>query len=246
MNIILCDDEPLFLSSLEQKIGMWAQKNGRVNSILIRKFTSSEDMLDAWEHGMQIDVLFLDIQIPGEMNGLSAAKQIRATNDYLPIVFITSFAQYAEKGYEVNALRYLRKPVADDAVSQCMDIIWRRWALQNLNSVVLDLPTQILRLPVDAILYAEVSGHTCSVFTIDRENPYVFRQPIDYLRQKLPLDLFAQCHRSYVVNLMYVRRLTGNQLTMSDGTVIQIGRKYQSDFMLKFREYYLGGGGTGQ
>lgn len=246
MNIILCDDEPLFLSSLEQKIGMWAQKNGRVNSILIRKFTSSEDMLDAWEHGMQIDALFLDIQIPGEMNGLSAAKQIRATNDYLPIVFITGFAQYAEKGYEVSALRYLRKPVADDAVSQCMDIIWRRWALQNLNSVVLDLPTQILRLPVDAILYAEVSGHTCSVFTIDRENPYVFRQSIDYLRHKLPLDLFAQCHRSYVVNLMYVRRLTGNQLTMSDGTVIQIGRKYQSDFMLKFREYYLGGGGTGQ
>lgn len=115
-----------------------------------------------------------------------------------------------------------------------------------MNSVVLDLPTQVLRLPADAILYAEVSGHTCSMFTIDRENPYVFRQSIDYLRQKLPLDLFAQCHRSFVVNLMYVRHLTGNQLTMSDGTVIQIGRKYQSDFMLKFREYYLGGGGTGQ
>ena len=63
MNIILCDDEPLFLSSLEQKIGQWAQKNGRVNNILISKFTSSEDMLDAWEHGMQIDALFLDIQI---------------------------------------------------------------------------------------------------------------------------------------------------------------------------------------
>lgn len=129
MNIILCDDEPLFLSSLEQKIGQWAQKNGRVNNILISKFTSSEDMLDAWEHGMQIDTLFLDIQIPGEMNGLSAAKQIRATNDYLPIVFITSFAQYAEEGYEVSALRYLRKPVTEDAVSQCMDIIWRRWSL---------------------------------------------------------------------------------------------------------------------
>ncbi|MBQ8161180.1 MAG: response regulator transcription factor [Clostridia bacterium] len=246
MNIILCDDELLFLSSLEQKIGLWAQKSGHANNILISKFTSGEDMLDAWEHGMQIDALFLDIVLPGEMNGLSAAKQIRATNDYIPIVFITGFAQYAEEGFEVNALRYLRKPVTEDAVSQCMDIIWRRWALQNLNSVVLDLPTQILRLPAAAIMYAEISGHNCSVFTIDRENPYVFRQSIDYLRQKLSLDQFAQCHRSFLVNLMYVRHLTGNQLLMSDGTVIQIGRKYKSDFMLKFRKYYLGGENSGQ
>lgn len=243
MNIVVCDDEKLFLSAIEQKIITWAQRKGHSDSIILHQFTSSEDMLDAWEHGMQIDALFLDIQIPGEMSGLAAAKQIRSTNEYLPIVFFTSYGQYAEEGYEVNALRYLRKPVTVEAVSGCMDLIWRRWSLLHSDGVVLDLPTQTMCLPVQSILYVEISGHICAIHTTDREEPYSFRQSMDYIRRKLPQAIFVQCCRSFVVNLMYIRHISGHSLTISDGTVIQIGRKYQTAFMRQFRGYYLKGGG---
>lgn len=240
VNIILCDDEKLFLTSIEQKIRQWAQGKAHSGCIEIHSFTSSEDLLDAWEHGLQADVLFLDIQIPGEMSGLALAKEIRKMNEYIPIVFITSYGEYAEAGYTVNVLRYLRKPVTEHAIAECMDIIWRRWTLLHENCVTFDLPNQVLILPAETILYTEVTGHTCSIYTIDREQPYRIRQKMDYLLHKLPKGLFVQCHRSYIVNLKYVHQLTNSSLTMSDGMNISIGRTYQKEFMKQFRCFYVG------
>ena len=240
MNIILCDDEKLFLSSVEQKIRQWVQEKGHSGCIEIHSFISSEDLLDAWENGLQADALFLDIQIPGEMNGLALAKEIRKKNEYIPIVFITSYGEYAEAGYTVNVLRYLRKPVSDQAIAECMDVIWRRWTLLHENCVAFDLPNQVLILPADSILFTEVTGHTCNIYTVDREQPYRIRKKMDYLLNKLPEGLFVQCHRSYIVNLKYVHQLTNSSLTMSDGTTISIGRTYQTQLMKKFRCYYMG------
>ncbi len=242
MNIILCDDELIFLSSIEEKINIWIQENKLNKHIIIHSFTSSEDMLNAFNHGMQIDALFLDIQIPGEMNGITVAKEIRKTNEYIPIVFITSYAQYAEDGYVVNALRYLRKPITQEMISECMNLIWRRWNFLQTEGVVLDLPTQSLYLPISSILYAEMSGHACIIQTTDREEGYKFRQTMDYLLNKLPNNQFVQCHRSFLINLMYVRHITRRSLTMADGSVIQIGRKFQQSLMQRFRSYYLIGG----
>ena len=242
MNIAICDDEILFLSSIAKKVMLWAQKNGHSKSLIIHSFTSSEDMLDAWQHGMQMDALFLDIQIPGEMSGLAAAKQIRNTNESLPIVFITSYRQYAEEGYTVNAMRYLHKPITEEAITDCMNLIWRRWCLQNGDCVVLDLPTQILRLPIQSILYTEVIGHTCYVQVTDRIEAYQFRQSMNYIQQRLSSKIFVQCHRSYLVNLMYIRQITKNSLVMSDGKEIQIGRKYKEVLLREFRRYYMKGG----
>lgn len=90
MNLILCDDEQIFLDSLHQKIMNWAKRSRHISGIILHCFTSSEDLLDAWQRGMTIDAMFLDIQIPGEMSGLAVAKEIHNDNEYLPIVFITS------------------------------------------------------------------------------------------------------------------------------------------------------------
>ena len=240
MNIVICDDEAIFLLSVKQRIKEWAQRNGCISALVIRTFTSAEDLLEAWQHGLPIDAMFLDIQIPGELSGLAVAKEIHRCNEYIPIVFVTNYGEYAEEGYVVNALRYLRKPVSERAVSECMDIIWRRWKLQHTDCVTLNLPTQILRLPVNSILFVEVSGHYCVVHTTNRENAYRFKQSLEDLRKKLPCHLYVQCHRSFIVNLMYIRHITSGNITMADGTVIQIGRLYQPQLMKQFRLYYFG------
>ena len=72
MNIVICDDEKQFLYSIKVKINSWAEKTGNTSGLMLHCFTSSEDVLDSWQHGLQIDALFMDIQIPGELNGLAA------------------------------------------------------------------------------------------------------------------------------------------------------------------------------
>lgn len=244
MDIVLFDDEELFLQSLEQKIKEWAMKNGCMSTTVIHSFTSSEDMLEAWNNGMRVDALFLDIQIPNEMNGMAVAKEIYSVNPMIPIIFITSFGEYAEEGYVVNALRYIRKPITEQNVNECMDIVWHRWMVQQTEYITFDLPTQILRLPMKSILYVEVSGHYCVISSVNHsKKEYKVKQTINNILQKLPPELFAQCHRSYIVNLMYVRHITSTNVTMADNTVIQMGRNFKSQFVRSFRRFFLEGGG---
>lgn len=240
MNLVLCDDEPLFLSSIRDKIIAWSEKTGHSKSIMIHSYTSSEEMLDAFQHGMIADALFLDIQIPGELNGLAVAKEIYKNDENIPIVFITSYGEYAEEGYYVNALRYLRKPVSQSIVFECMDMIWRRWELSRTECLLVDLPTQLIRLPTKSILYLEVSGHYCIIYTTDHCSKYTIKKTLDDLQKKLPEQTFVRCHRSYVVNLMYIRYIAHGFISMANGVQIPIGRVFRSQLLGQFRQFYLG------
>ena len=241
LNLILCDDEQIFLDALQQKISNWAKQSWHSSGIMIRSFTSSEDLLDTWQHGMAVDALLLDIQIPGETSGMAVAKVIHQCDEYIPIVFITSFGEYAAEGYTVNALRYLHKPVSTQAVAEVMDILWHRWSLRKAECLTVDLPNQLLRLPLESIIYIEVSGRFCTLHTTDHHQSYQIRQPLDVLREKLPDSLFAQCHRSAVVNLMYIRNIVNGKITLSTGNTLSMSRSYQPQLIRQFRQYYLGG-----
>lgn len=240
MNLILCDDEPLFLSSLKEKIVAWGKKTGHSSALMINTFTSGEDLLDALEHGVFADALFLDIQIPGEMSGLAVAKEIYSRDENMAIVFVTYYGEYAEEGYTVGALRYLRKPVSDTAIEECMDVLWRRWELSNAECLLLDLPTQMIRLPLKAILYLAVSGHYCVLYTDNARQEYRFKKPLDEVQKELPEHLFVRCHRSFIVNLMYIRHIARGCITMANGAQVPIGKVYQPQLMHQFRRYYLG------
>ena len=119
LKVIICDDEKLYRSSIRQKIEYWALGRCREKEVFVSEFHSSEDMLESLEAGGDCQLLFLDIEIPGEMNGMKAAKKIYSHNPYLPIVFVTNYSNYACEGYEVNALRYRVKPVMQAAIDQC-------------------------------------------------------------------------------------------------------------------------------
>ena len=241
MNLVLCDDEQIFLNALQQKIMHWAEQTGHDGGIMLRAFTSSEDLLEAWMHGMAVDALFLDIEIPGEMSGLAVAQAIHNRNPYMPMVFITNYSEYAQEGYKVNALRYLHKPVSAQALGECLDILWHRWSLRNVDGIVLDLPGQILRFPEDAILYIEASGHYCTFKTTDSRQAYQCKLSLEALGKKLPPHLYVQCRRNYIVNIRYIRNIKGGNLTMANGEIIPMGRNYQAQLIRKFRQYYLGG-----
>lgn len=90
----------------------------------------------------------------------------------------------------------------------------------------------------------EVLGHYCIIRTTDHEQGYKFKQPLDAIRKKLNRSVFVQCHRGFVVNLMYVRHITSGSITMADGSTIPVGKRYQEQVMSQFRHYYLEGGAS--
>ena len=89
MQVWLCEDDPIFRTSIESKISNWSKANHNFD-LSITTFRSSEDLLEHWQLGNHADIFFLDIQIPKELSGLELAKLIRQTDEDVPIVFVTN------------------------------------------------------------------------------------------------------------------------------------------------------------
>lgn len=239
MNVVICDDERVYIQSIKEKVEKWAAEKAVDRSIVIRTFLSSEDLLEAWESGLTIDMLFLDVQIPHELSGMEIAKQIFEKNEYVPIAFITNYSEYACEGYHVNALRYIVKPVHQKDIDECMNISWNRWNLSLSESIRVKTSTCMMALPVKDILMIESIGHQLRIHTINDGITEIRARLIDYAKL-LPDGLFAQCHKSYIVNIMYVRRIEPSQLTLATREVVPIGRKYTQGFFSLFNSYNQG------
>ena len=108
-----------------------------------------------------------------EPDGISLAKQIRIWSTDLPIVFVTCMQEWALLGYEVQALHYLIKPATTQEVDVCFNrlekLTGRRLKKRRFISVISDYKT--LRIPVDAIQYAEVKSNTVTIHLPGRSIP---------------------------------------------------------------------------
>lgn len=240
MNVVVCDDERLYCDAVANAIAAWAKETSAEHAIIVRCFSSSEDLAEALQNGLFVDMLFLDIQIPGELSGLELAKQLRVTNSQAVIVFVTNYAEYACEGYSVDALRYLRKPIQQKQITECMNIAFRRWSLARSENIVINTRKSIVSLRYQDILYIEVAAHNLRFHTINRIDALETRGRLLDVVASLPSELFVRCHRSFLVNLMYVRQLSTNTLMMADATVIPLGRKYEASVAEAFDQFYQG------
>ena len=76
MRVVVCEDEPFYQTAIAEAIERWQSASGHTD-VELSVFSSSEDVLEAIEHEAEIDLLFVDIQIPGEMSGIDLARRIR-------------------------------------------------------------------------------------------------------------------------------------------------------------------------
>lgn len=242
MRTLICDDEIHYANAIKESIERWKKKTGNV-SITYDVFRSSEDMLDSLRNQTIYDLVFLDIQFPAELNGLQVAKQLRMLNDQVVIVFVSNYDEYAIDGYKVNALRFLTKPISDNQVFECLDIAYRQWQITSANAViVLETKQQIHKISNNSIVYIESRAHYLDIHTLNIENDTItIRMKIGEILKDLPSDMFVQCHQSYIINLLYVQRLTRTCVTLTNNQETPMSIKYRDAVYKKFKQLYQGG-----
>ena len=239
MRIAICDDEIIYRIAIFQAIERW-QKVNSINGLLIKQYHSSEELLFDIENGQSYDVLFLDIQIPNEMGGIDLAKRIRELDECTQIVFFTNYSEYACEGYHVNALRYLHKPVHPEQVSECMNIAYRQWTSTQGKCFILENKSEKIVLRYKSVLYIESSGHSIIIHHIQKDNTINIRYKLSQILEKLPETIFVMCNRSYIVNIIYVRKIAYDKVIMSDGEEIAIGKRYRETLRVAFGKYFQG------
>lgn len=201
IHMAICDDETSERSYLKKLVDLWAQTHGL--SISATTYDSAEAFLFAFDENKCVEILLLDIQMGG-LNGVSLAKQIREIDGRMQIVFITGFPDFISEGFDVSALHYLIKPINQDKLYEILDRAVVRLAAAP-RTIFLSGGGVTIALPADEILYAEVFSHDIELHTVKE----MIHLKISLNELMALLDQgFFRCHRSYIVNIKHIRRIT--------------------------------------
>ncbi|MBE6036285.1 MAG: response regulator transcription factor [Clostridiales bacterium] len=217
--IAVCDDEKIFADEVALCCRTILEKKQAAGEVAV--FSCGRDLVDAYVKGETFDLLLLDILMDG-MDGIELATAIRELDKKVPIVFVTSTAQYALKGYEVQAYRYLLKPVKQIELEPILAERLREKGKKRWLS--LKDGAAVRRIPFEEIIYVETAGRKAIIHT-DGEN-FTFAGRLAELENELPADRFLRCHQSYILNFSYVFEIHRYEAVLTDHTVIPISRTY--------------------
>ena len=119
MRIAICEDEQYFREQMQKELNTYYKSL----DVLVCSFSSGEDLLKRMEQSEAFfDLIFMDIEMPG-MDGLETSTQIHNTHPDLPIILLTSHKELAMAGYEVDAFRFLDKPLKREKLYQALQAV---------------------------------------------------------------------------------------------------------------------------
>lgn len=215
LSIAVCDDNQENRLSLRWLLESILENRKMEHNIY--EFSSGETMLPWIEkHRNEIDLLFLDIEM-GALNGIDTARQIRAYDDTLQIVFVTGFSDYVFDGYGVDALGYLMKPakreqleamISRTLIKRCKD------AKQIYSCRNGDI---WYRIPYKEILYFESERRKVNCVTPDR--CYSFYGKLDEVAQEVADAGFVRIHQRYLVRIDAIQQICGSEVQIGAYTL---------------------------
>lgn len=238
MRIAYCEDEAAQAGLVRSMMEHWGER--RQEPVEVVLFESAEEFLFKNED-FPYDALFLDIAMR-QMNGVELAHAIRKRDKALPIAFLTADKSFAIEGYEVRAVRYLLKPVTAEKLDSLLDELLaerERGAVENI-CITISGNGASKRIAEDSICYVEVLGHYTQIHLADAPAIRVkesLAAVVEHFRRK---EQFVKCHRSYVVNLAYVEKISRTDCTLADNTVLPVSRSAYRHFNERFIQYYRG------
>ncbi|MCD8085356.1 MAG: LytTR family DNA-binding domain-containing protein [Clostridiales bacterium] len=179
------------------------------------------------------DIILMDIAMPN-MDGMSAARRLRKTDETVCLIFITNMAQYAIAGYEVGALDFLLKPVEYFRFAAKLDKAVQSCALKKDRTLTFRTGDDYIRVRLSEICYIKSEKHY--VFLVTKGGEYRVRASMKEMEQQLPGELFVRCDNSHIVNLAYVTRINRDSAQVGDATV-PISRPRRKEFVNAFTRY---------
>lgn len=197
---VVCEDEKLqrerIVSYLEKLLSHFKI------TYEILQFERGEILLN--NYPSQAEIIFLDIQMQG-CSGMETARQIRSFNEEVEIVFITGLTEYMQEGYEVNATRYLVKPVEYELfqkqIQPCMEKIIKK----RENYIWIRSGYSDYKVRIESIYCIETIGRKVQVYTTHGE--YSTYMNMKNLEQELESESFFRCHKGVLINLNYIESI---------------------------------------
>lgn len=229
IKIAIIDDEKECVLKLVDYLNRYAEE--RKIAFDISTYNNIVPFIENYK--CEYDVIFLDILMP-YMNGVDAAKKLREKDSNFILYFVTSTKQFALKGYEVEALDYLVKPIEYYEFALKFFRAMDRLQKNNSTSLMIKNKNSYIKIDADDIMYVDVRGHQCEIHTTSG----LFRQytTIKSIENQLPAQSFVRCNNCYLVNLAYASEIVDYDVVVG-GDRLLISHPRRKEFLAKFKQF---------
>ncbi len=178
-------------------------------------------LLSSIESGeaMHWDIIFMDIRMP-ESDGITLGKKIKALCPDTYLIFTTAYSEYAVKGYEAAAYRYLLKPLKSEDLTALMTDI--RADLDKRKKILIKGKKNSTYVALKDILYISAEDKYAIVYT--KNGHFISDTSLNQYEGQLGAYGFYRIHRKYLVNVYHHRSLSDNCANLSDGSSLPVSK----------------------
>lgn len=221
MHLLICDDDARFAARVEQAVQTYLEQ--REIPVRITVCTSGEQALATPKLELyQLALLDVDLDT---MNGISLGRQLRQRNPDIYLIYISAYLEFAPEGYTVNAFRYILKRDLERMLPSCLDALFHDATADRRKVLTIRQNRTETELPYDSIYCLESDLRKINIYG---DMPY---QPLCSYYGKLtelPKELFEngflRVGRSDVVNMRYIRQISGYKVVLRNGMELSVSR----------------------
>ncbi len=235
MKVAIVDDDFSAAACLTDYFGQYGQQVGM--KFEVKHFPDAEKFLAGYRLS-EYSIVFMDIDLPG-MSGVEAAHQLRFKDSAVVLLFITRMSQYAQKGYEVDALDYIIKPLryADFCLKIKKAINVARSRAEQ--TVIVPTASGAICVTTNKIMFIEVMGHQLRLHLVD--DVIEVRGTLGEIEKRLEGCGFLRCNNCYLVNTRFVNWVRGYDVEVG-GQILKISHPRHKQFLKDLMNIYTGGG----
>ena len=230
IRIAIVEDETVYVDQFISYLKKYQKEYQEEINIAV--FRDGDGIVSAYK--AQFDIILMDIQM-SFMDGMSAAIEIRKMDTKVIIMFITNMTQYAIRGYEVDALDYILKPVSYFAFSQKITRAIARLRKRDRKYITISTKGGMVRLDVDDLYYVESQGHNL-IYATGNGNIISSGTMKETEAQLTPFG-FSRGNKCYLINLKHVDKIE-DQCAVVKGNSLQLSRPRKNAFIQDLTEFW--------
>lgn len=230
VRIAVVEDEDIYVRQLTDYLYQYGREAGEEFDVAV--FRDGDGITSKYE--AKFDIILMDIQMKF-VDGMTAAKEIRNIDSKVIIIFITNMTQYAIRGYEVDALDYVLKPVDYFAFSQRIAKAVSRLRRRDRKFMMVNVRGGVMRLDVEDIYYIESKGHNLIFHTAGGE--YSGYGTMKQVQEELENAGFSRGNKCYLMNLKHVEGIQ-DKCAVIKGEKLQLSRPRMNSFMQELTKYW--------
>ena len=230
MRLAIVDDESVYRRQIVELIDSVCGRS-EVSCFL---YSDGSELIRSFESGFKLDAIFLDIEMK-DVDGMTAAKKVREYSKDIPIIFLTSHTEMAMDGYEVEAFRFLSKPVNEIKLRETIADLEKK--LKVDEKIVLHKDGEEIINPISDLIYVEAANNDVR---------FCFNSGTVELRMKFAEALkmvdeatkdFIKTHRSYYINMAHIKKLSANEVILDNKETLPVARSAAAEAKTRLLEY---------